>query len=186
MSHREPLARVLDSLEQAGIPYMLTGSFASAFHGVPRSTQDIDLVIAPSKSQLADFVRMFPPTEYYLSEAAAMEALRDQSQFNVLDLSTGWKIDLIIRKSRPFSEAEFERRMTVDVDGMKLVVVRAEDLVIAKLEWARLGESQRQVEDVAGILRVSAGQVDLGYIERWVGELGLGRQWEEAQRLAGS
>jgi len=183
MSPPEALTRVLEALEHAGIPYMLTGSFASAFHGVPRSTQDIDLVIAPTRSQLANLVRMFGPPEYYVSETAAMEAYRDESQFNVLDLTSAWKIDLIIRKSRPFSEAEFERRMAVDFDGMPIVVVRAEDLVIAKLEWARLGQSHRQVEDAAGILRVRAGQLDLGYVEKWVRELGLEREWGEARRL---
>jgi hypothetical protein len=186
MRHPEVLARVLKALEQAGIPYMLTGSFASAFHGIPRSTQDIDLVIAPSRSQLANLVRMLGPPDYYVSETAAMEAYRDESHFNVLDLASAWKIDLIIRKSRPFSETEFDRRMTVDFDGMPIFIVRAEDLVIAKLEWAGMGQSRRQLEDAAGILRVRAGQVDLEYIGRWVAELGLEREWEEARRPAGA
>jgi len=74
--------------------------------------------------------------------------------FNVIDLASGWKIDLIIRKSRAFSQEEFHRRQRVDLQTLSLYVASAEDVVVAKLEWSKLAQSQRQIEDVAGILRV--------------------------------
>jgi hypothetical protein len=37
-------SRVIGALDRAGIRYMLTGSFASSYHGSPRATQDIDIV----------------------------------------------------------------------------------------------------------------------------------------------
>jgi hypothetical protein len=174
--------RVLGAVETAGIPYMLTGSFASAYHGMPRATQDIDIVIAPTKQQLQQLVRLFPAPTYYVDEGAALEALSIESQFNVLDLTTGWKVDLIVRKSRPFSRVEFDRRITAEVEGMHVPIASAEDIVLAKLEWAKMGESERQIDDVAGILRVRAGDLDVQYIERWVRELGLEREWEAAGR----
>src|SRR5207249_4529045 len=155
-----------------------------AFHGSPRSTQDIDLVIAPGEQQLRAFVASLPPTEYYVDLDAALEALRRQSQFNVVDFATGWKIDLIIRKARPFSREEFDRRVPVDLHGVGMFVATAEDVVIAKLEWAKLGASQRQLEDVAGILRLQE-RLDRVYVERWVGLLGLQAQWAAARALAG-
>lgn len=181
MTPRRVLEGVLGGLQGAGIPYMLTGSFASAYHGVPRATQDIDLVIAPTEQQLRHLVAGLRMPEYYVDEMAAIEALRHESQFNLLDTGTGWKIDFIIRKSRPFSQTEFARRVVVEFEGLPIAVVRAEDLVIAKLEWAKTGESQRQIEDVAGILRVRSGQLDLEHVERWVRELGLDVQWEAAR-----
>jgi hypothetical protein len=186
MTHRRLLERVLGALGETGIPYMLTGSFASAYHGLPRATQDIDLVIAPTEQQLRRLVAMFRMPEYYLDEDATLEAHRHESQFNLLDLSTGWKIDFIIRKSRPFSQEEFERRIVVDFEGIPIAIARAEDVVVAKLEWGRTGQSERQIEDVAGILRVRAGELDLGHIERWVRELRLEPQWEAARRRSGS
>ncbi len=173
-------------LAAAGVPYMLTGSFAAAYHGTPRATQDIDLVIHPTRSQLRTLVGRFPPARYYVDESAALEALDNAGQFNVIDTETGWKIDFIIRRARPFSRGEFERRQEVDLDGVPLFVVTAEDLLIAKLEWARMGGSSRQIEDVAGILRVRADQLDLPYVERWVGELELSQEWGRARRLAGA
>jgi len=88
---------------------------------------------------------------------AALEAHTRQSLFNVIDLATGWKIDLIIRKSRAFSQEEFGRRQLVNVQGLPLFVASAEDVVIAKLEWSKLAESQRQIEDVAGHIEVTMG-----------------------------
>jgi hypothetical protein len=186
MTHREVLERVLGALGETGIPYMLTGSFASAYHGLPRATQDIDLVVAPTEQQLQRLVSRFRMPEYYVDQSAAVEAYRQESQFNLLDLVTGWKIDLIIRKSRPFSRAEFERRVTVDFEGLPIAIARAEDLIVAKLEWAKAGESARQLEDVTGILRVRLGELDQEYIQRWVRELGLEHEWETAERSSRS
>ena len=46
---------MIAALDAAGIPHMLTGSFASGYHGAPRASQDIDLVIAPSEAQIQQF-----------------------------------------------------------------------------------------------------------------------------------
>jgi hypothetical protein len=151
----------------------------------PRATQDIDIVIAPTAHQIRSLVRLLPDTEYYVDENAALDALDWQGLFNVIDYATGWKIDLIIRKSRAFSQQEFERRGFVEFQGMRIAIASAEDVLIAKLEWSKLGESQRQAEDAAGILKIRAGELDLDYIERWVRTLGLGDQWEAARRAAG-
>lgn len=56
MNASETLKRVIAALHESGIPYMLTGSFASAHYGTPRSTLDLDLVIAPESEQLRNFV----------------------------------------------------------------------------------------------------------------------------------
>jgi hypothetical protein len=178
--------RIVDALGQAGIPYMLTGSFASSYHGVPRATQDIDFVIAPTESQLRHLVRLLPDTEYYLSQDAALEALAREGQFNVIDFATGWKIDLIIRKSRAFSRTEFERRLAVDLFGVPLFIASAEDVLVAKLEWAKAGESARQLEDCANILRARWGDLDRPYLEHWVTQLGLVEQWEHAKKMTGT
>ncbi|MGP0018452.1 MAG: DUF6036 family nucleotidyltransferase [Candidatus Sulfotelmatobacter sp.] len=164
---------------------MLTGSFASAHYGVPRSTQDIDLVIEANASQLRTFVQSLPEDEYYADLDAALEALRRESLFNVIDLITGWKIDLIFRKSRPFSREEFRRRQLVDFQGLGFFVASAEDVVIAKLEWAKLAQSQRQIEDAASVLKLRSEILDTPYLERWISALGLTEQWRAARQAAG-
>jgi hypothetical protein len=184
MTAADLFGRMVARLEAVGIPYMLTGSFASAYHGRPRATQDIDFVIAPTPDQIRALIRALPAEEYYADETAALEAHQSQSLFNVIDLATGWKVDFICLKSRPFSRAEFDRRIRADVEGLSLYVATAEDVVLAKLEWAKLGGSSRQIEDVAGLLQVRAADLDLAYIERWAGELEVRVEWDAAKQTA--
>ena len=163
---------------------MLTGSFASSYHGAPRATQDIDLVIAPTLEQVRSFVKLLPKAEYYVSENAAVEAVHSQGQFNVIDLATGWKVDLIVCKSRAFSREEFQRRVKGEIGGVPIEVATVEDLIIAKLEWAKLGGSERQLEDVATLLFAQAHVIDTAYVQEWVIALGLEEQWSAVQRTA--
>ncbi|HET6228782.1 MAG TPA: hypothetical protein VFE05_01815 [Longimicrobiaceae bacterium] len=182
----EILERIVSRVEAAGIPYMVTGSLASGFHGPYRGTMDIDLVIRADAEKLREFARSLPRPGYYVDERAALEALASEGMFNVVDNESGWKVDLIVRKSRPFSIAEFERRQSDDLFGVRVWVASAEDVVISKLEWATLGESRRQLEDVAGVLNFQGAALDLDYIGKWVAELGLGDAWAEARRIATS
>jgi hypothetical protein len=186
MTARDIFLRIIGALDQAGIPYMLTGSFAGSYHGAPRATQDIDIVVAPDPDQLQAFIRQLPATEYFADEEEALHALRDRALFNVVDFVTGWKIDLIIRKARPFSLTEFGRRQAVDFLGLRLYIASAEDVVLAKLEWAKRGGSRRQIEDAAGILRVQAAHLDGAYLSHWVHELGLAGEWDAAAAAAGT
>jgi hypothetical protein len=179
------LFRFAALLDQVGIPYMLTGSFASGFHGAPRATQDIDLVISPNLGSLNRLLSALPEDRYYVSREAALDAYGRESLFNVVDQATGWKIDLICRKSRLFSVAEFERRTKEDFLGHPIYVASAEDTIIAKLEWGKLSESERQLEDAAGIVRVQGQDLDLLYVSTWVTRLDLTPQWTRVQALAG-
>jgi len=83
-----------------------------------------------------------------------------ESMFNVIDLRTGWKIDLIIRKSRAFSREEFGRRQRLSLQGISFSVASAEDVILSKLEWSKLSQSQRQIEDAAGILKIQRSSLN--------------------------
>lgn len=107
MKVAEVFRRITATLDQSGTWYMLAGSSAIAYYGVPRSSQDMDLVIEATPARLQSFIQLLPSGEYYADLETASEAQRRQSLFNVIDLLTGWKIDFIFRKSRPFSEQEF-------------------------------------------------------------------------------
>jgi hypothetical protein len=182
MSFFEVMKRVSAALEGAGIPYMLTGSFASVFYGSPRSTQDIDIVVSATPATLQALLLTMPASEYYLDIEAALDALKRESLFNVIDVKTGWKIDMIICKSRLFSQEEFSRRRAANFEHLSLFVASAEDVILAKLEWAKLGHSQRQIEDAAGILAMRRETLDRPYLDKWVCALDLTEQWDEALR----
>jgi len=141
-------------------------------------------VISPTAEQIRAFINLLSEAEYYVDENAALEAQRQERQFNVIDQKTGWKIDLIIRKSRPFSLREFDRREEADFFGVKAAVATAEDVLLSKLEWAKLGESHRQIEDAAAILKMRGCDLDLRYVREWVLKLQISSQWQGACRIA--
>lgn len=179
-----PIATIVAELERFEIPHMVTGSFASTLHGEPRTTHDIDLVIDPDEPALRRFAEELDRSRFYVSEGAVREAWERRGQFNVVLLDSGWKADLIIRKDRAFSRSEFERRQPATIGDARVFVATAEDTIVAKLEWASAGESERQLRDVVGILGMSGEGLDRAYIERWVRELGLQDLWARAQREA--
>ena len=185
MTVQSLLARIVARLGEAEVPYMLTGSYASSLHSIPRATKDLDVIIFPDREQLTRFVQSLPPDAYHVYPDDALEALRTRSQFNVIDYETGWKIDFIIPPFDEFNIEEFERRVSIDADGLNLSVVSPEDIVVAKLLWAKAGESDRQIRDVAVVLRVQEATLDFSYIERWVRRLELQREWERARVEAG-
>ena len=157
---------------------MLTGSLAAAYYAVPRATQDIDLVVEVLATDLPGLIELLSDAGYYASLAAAREAITHEGQFNAIDPGSGWKVDFIVRKSRPFSISEFKRRTRNSALGLDLYMATREDLVVAKLEWAKKGESELQLLDVRAILRTAGADFDWDYVEGWVSELTLGSQWE--------
>jgi hypothetical protein len=186
MSITEVFQHITTALEHAGMEYMLVGSFASTRYSSPRSTQDIDIVISATPEELRIFVEDLKGRNYYAEFEAALEAHRNESLFNIIDLNTGWKIDLIFRKSTAFGQEEFRRRRKIELHGLQVFVASPEDIIIAKLDWAKLGASHRQLEDVAAVLRVQGQALDMAYLQKWISELGLCVEWDRARGMAGS
>jgi len=167
------LARLTRVLDDAQIPTMFCGSIASTYYGMPRTTQNVDLIVDLRPEDISRLLAAFPETDYYVSEDAAREAVRRRSQFNVIDFQTGWKADLIVRRARAFSENELIRRQRVEILGAEVWLATAEDTVLAKPEWAAMSDSERQERDVAAILRIRGAKLDWDYLERWAAVLAI-------------
>lgn len=175
------MVRVLD---QVGVSHMVVGSFASSAHGSPRTTQDLDLVIEMAPDQLQPLLDALDTDRYYVPHDSARLAVASGGQFDLVEVSSGWKVDLMVRRSRPFSVTEFGRRRLVTFDGVEVAVASPEDTVLAKLEWALLGGSDRQVADAAGVLAVLGATADDAYLDRWAAELGVVAGLAAARALA--
>jgi hypothetical protein len=173
MIPEEALLVVLSLLEKHGIPYMISGSFASNLHGLPRVTQDADVVIDPTIVNLHAFLDSLG-ADFYFSREEAIEAFQSKRIFNLIHLETGFKVDLIIRKSRPFSRIEFERKGKGRFLGTTRWFASPEDVILVKLEWAKLGESERQFTDALNVARIQGEKLDRVYLETWAGELEIG------------
>ncbi len=169
-SQKDFLQRLVKMLDKGNIPYMLSGSICSGFHGQPRATNDADIVIDPSQEQLTSLVRSLGQ-DYYVSKDAAIQALNDNSTFNIIDIQTGWKADLIIRKKRAYSKQEFSRRTNTTLMGMSLWILSPEDSILSKLEWSKCRESQMQFKDALGVIMVQWDSLDFDYMKKWAKEL---------------
>ena len=185
MDANEVFRRVSQALEANEIPYMLVGSFASSCYGAIRSTADVDIVIDGDLKQIEKLTDYLRENQYYVVTNDAFQAWRQRSMFNVIDLLVSWKVDFIFVKPRAFSREEFRRRMPVTFEGIPLIVATKEDTVISKLEWSKLGGSLRQIEDVAFQLGKYWKVLDHPYLNKWITELGLSSQWNDARQQAG-
>lgn len=152
---------------------MLAGSVAAGVHSAPRATQDLDIVIDPTAETLHSLVVHLRGASMYVSDESAREALASRDQFNAIDLTSSWKVDLIVRKNRPFSVAEFSRREQIRLLGVDVSVASAEDCALAKLEWASASGSARQIQDVERLLGERRNELDIAYLQQWANELGL-------------
>lgn len=169
---------LVDILDAAHVPYMVVGSVASSYHGEPRMTRDLDVVVDPTPDSLRVLVSRLQAAGLYADPDAAASALSNRTQFNAIDPASGWKVDLIILGQRAFDRAEFARRTVAQLLRTKVQMATAEDVILAKLEWALAGESERQLRDVAAILAVSGDGLDFDYLDGWAAQLGVTQLWD--------
>jgi hypothetical protein len=186
MSQQELLKKVIQALDQAGIQYMITGSVASSLQGEPRSTHDIDMVVAIRSSKVNKLVETFPPSDFYLDKGSIFDAINRRSMFNLINLKGGDKVDFWILTDEPFDQSRFSRRYSEEFMGLKMQVSSPEDTILAKLRWAKLsGGSEKQFTDALRVYEVQYGKLDIDYLKHWAEKLNvdslLKRLMEEAE-----
>lgn len=185
MSQQELLARVVTVLHAQGVPYMITGSFASSFQGAPRATHDIDLVIAIAPDRVPALLHAFPPPDYYLDEHAVRDAVARRDMFNLLQVTTGDKVDFWLVTDDPFDQSRFARRQPAVAMGMNLFFSAPEDTILQKLKWAEMsGGSEKQFVDALRVYELQRPRLDLGYVNLWAARLGVEHLWQRIQEEA--
>jgi hypothetical protein len=168
---------VAEALERLGVPYLVGGSLASSLHGIPRATQDADLVASLGMEHLAPLTAVLEGS-FYFDRPAMAEAIHQRSSFNVIHLETLFKVDVFVARDDPATRQEMQRRerFVISDDPLReLVVATPEDIVVQKLLWYRLGEevSERQWSDALGVLRVAGPRLDVSYLRRIAALLGV-------------
>jgi hypothetical protein len=177
MQNLSDLREVLSVLSKLGIPYALGGSMASSVYGVPRYTHDADVTAEPFPGKEKQFAEAFGE-DFYLSESAIRDAVRLRSSFNIINTAIGFKVDVFVRKDRPFEQSAMSRRIAVempDSPGQPIFLHSPEDVILFKLWWYRLGNltSEHQIKDIIGVLQVQAGKLDDAYLDHWAADLGV-------------
>lgn len=169
------LREVLFVLERLHIVYAVGGSWASSVYGIPRMTRDADVSVEPFPGKEKELAGAFGEA-YYVSLEAITQALRERSAFNIIHFATGFKVDIFVQGDDPFARSMMQRRRLMSAPGTSgdsFVIVSAEDIVLLKLRWYRLGNeiSDVQWSDILGVLRGQAENLDHEYLAHWAREL---------------
>lgn len=168
---------VAQLLDNFGVPYLVGGSLASSLHGIPRATQDADLLANLRIEHVQPFVAAASPS-FYVDAERVSHAVQRRSSFNLVHLKTAIKVDIFVLKPDPMSLQEMARRQILAVPGQPgtvLQVATAEDTVLQKLLWYQIGNrlSERQWNDVLGVLKVQRTRLDLDYLKEWAPRIGV-------------
>jgi hypothetical protein len=174
VAQQDLLTFAILTLDGIGVDYMLTGSIVSSLQGEPRSTHDLDVVVAIQPAQVQALLRAFSAPDFYVDEEAVKEAIEIGGVFNVIDRQEGDKIDFWMLRDDDFDRSRFARRYEEEVFGIRLKVSSPEDTILAKLRWANLsGGGDRYVRDALGVYEVQGERLDVAYLEEWATRLGV-------------
>lgn len=181
--------QVIEIFDRLKIPYLVGGSLASAVHGILRATLDVDIVADIDLDQIDEFIALLNDAFYYDTEMIR-QAILQKSSFNLIHLNTMFKVDIFLLKRRPFDQNQMERRVFQSIGESqteKAYISTAEDIIIAKLEWYRNGgeSSQRQWNDILGVLRSQANQINLDDLRKWAKSLAVDDLLERALKEVG-
>ncbi|MBN1507059.1 MAG: nucleotidyltransferase [Sedimentisphaerales bacterium] len=186
--NEEVIERLADVLDRLGVRYAIGGGVASALYGTVRFTRDADISVQPF-SPIADKLYESLQDEFYISREAMEEALRFHGSFNIIHFETAFKIDLFIQGPTEFEERVLDRRRMLklaDISRRNVCVVSPEDIVLLKLRWFKDTDctSERQWNDVLGVLRVQRESLDFGYLTDFAAKLGLEELLDRARAEA--
>lgn len=184
----EAITPIVEELEDLGIPYHIGGSVASSIYGLPRLTIDVDMVVNILPGQVRSFVLRLQ-SDYYIDEDSVREAIRRRSSFSIVHFGTSLKVDIFIPKSRLFDQEELKRIEPKMIEGSDrpFNVASPEGTILNKLEWYKMGGgvSDRQWNDILGVLKVRGTALDMQYLKRWANALGVADSLERALEDAG-
>jgi len=180
----EVTLKVTNALEQFGIPYLIAGSLASTLYGMVRTTQDSDIIAEMQSEHIQPFISALK-NEFFIDEEMIVDAVQRNSSFNIIHRDTMFKVDVFIPRPRPFQQSQLARaqRQSFEFESEQSAnFASAEDTILSKLEWYRMGGevSDRQWRDIIGVLKTRAGELDINYLRKWAQELNVADIFEHA------
>jgi hypothetical protein len=168
------------------IPYFVGGSVASSAHGSPRQTNDVDIVLRMQRKDVDKFASEFE-RDYMVSRQSIDETLETYEpyrSFQIINFDSLLRVDCFVPLDEPFANSEFERRQLQDVfPGLRVYVAAPEDIVLRKLLWFELGGkvSDRQWNDIVGVLEIQKGRLDETYLDQWADRLKIRDMLDDAR-----
>jgi hypothetical protein len=177
----------VEPLERIGIPYMITGGVASVIYGDPRFTRDIDLVLVLDRAGVRDLRAAFDGEDFYVPPQEAMEREVERAQgghFNVIHRDTALRADVYLVGNDPLHAWALPRRRRLELEAMQIWVAPLEYVVLRKLQYYVLSQSDRHLRDISMMLRISGDILDREALEGWLARLELAGVYLQAQKYS--
>jgi hypothetical protein len=178
MNFEQVAMAVARSLQASNIPYMLTGALAVNYHGKPRMTHDVDVVVSIAVSDIQRIKQLFDE-DFFVDDHAMRTALDEAGMFNIIHKETGLKVDFWMLKNDEYSHESFGRRKWYPYQGLRICLATPEDMVINKLEWFKMSDIDKHYDDALGIYRIQREELDLDYVSRWCQKKSISEYWEK-------
>lgn len=165
MNSEEVIGEVIDALWAVDVPFMVVGSVATNFYGIPRSTRDADFVIkipppfAALTERLGKNLRLAPQGSF--------EGVTGTVRHKIEAQGTSFTVELFELSDDAHDVARFSRRRRVRLFGRDVFVATAEDTIVTKLRWALQPGREKDVDDVRSVIAVQGDGVDWPYVEQW-------------------
>ncbi len=166
-------------LNNCSVDYVVGGSVCSSVHGTYRTTNDIDVLVNCEQVNLQFFSRELK-NEFIVDDIAFVANLKNQRSFNIFHEKTALKVDLFVAKN-DFNLSELKRGVKIKPaqSPCEFRIASAEDIIIAKLLWFYKSNSERQLNDIAAVIKMNSDLLDYSYIKKWGASLNLSEALEK-------
>ncbi len=171
MNLQKALQKIVSVFQKEDIDYMIVGGFAMSYYNSFRYTEDMDIVVQMYPKDIDSIVKHFPDWLPFVD--SFKESARQGILFNLTDFETNVRYDFMLYKDSDYNWTAFERRRKILLTDIECFVSAPEDLIIAKLKWYALSESEKQIRDIKFLLE----EVELNkqYLEIWAKRLNIKR-----------
>lgn len=155
------------------------------FYGRPRASHDIDFVVEIPIEKVDIILRALEilPEDFLIQAESVNEAVKNKSMFSVIHLPTMLKLDFWILTNQEFDQSRFKRRKKVKILKQSMEMATAEDTILQKLIWYKMGEIEKHLIDAAFVYQIQNKNLDKKYLNLWVKKLGVSKYFERLKKI---
>ncbi|HQR41372.1 MAG TPA: nucleotidyltransferase [Gemmatales bacterium] len=155
------------------MPFALIGGMALAVYGQPRSTSDVDFIVAMDRTVLQEALVkdgraffVFEPEQLPFPHMYILRShIKVEQRLVTIDM---------IAVDGDWAESIMQRARYIQLNGLSIRVASAEDIILLKL----FSERAKDAEDIRGLILQRGSMLDRGYVEQWSGTLGTSARWQ--------
>jgi len=180
VTSEEVIVAVVDALSAVDVPFMVVGSMATNFYGIPRSTRDADFVIQVPPPFGALTERLGKSLR--LAAQASFEGVTGTVRHRIEARGTSFTVELFELSDDAHDVARFSKRRRVRLFGKDVFLATAEDTIITKLRWALQPGREKDVDDVRSVIAIQGDSLDWTYVEQWCSQHGTSALLDSIRR----